>query len=824
MESRREFIKKAGLLAGSLGVFSTLPKAIQAALLIDPAVGSTYLNAEHIVLLMQENRSFDHSFGTLRGVRGFNDPRAIRLPNKRPVWFQAMANGDTFSPFRLDIKKSNAAWTKDLPHSWENQIGAWNKGKFDNWLEAKRSGNKLYHDLPLTLGYYTREDIPFYYAFADAFTICDQHFCSSITGTTTNRHFFWTGTCVPHRGAKPLVRNSESYYNNMAKWKTFPERLEANHISWKVYQNELSLQSAVNGEDSSWLANFTDNNLEWFEQYQVRYKKSHIAFYKQRLAELPAEIASLELQLKDPKLQKEKTKLKQKQEQMLSFQKEVDRYSALQFEQLDDFTKNIHERAFQTNENDPYYHQTEEIEFEGQQLTVPKGDILHQFRSDARTGKLPAVSWLVAPQNFSDHPSAPMYGAWYVSEVLNILTENPELWKKTIFILNYDENDGYFDHIPPFVAPKPGDENTGKISADLDASTEYVTLEQELQAGFDANSATEGPVGLGYRVPLIIASPWTKGGWVNSDVCDITSTLQFMEHFFAKKFGKEIVEENISSWRRAVTSNLTSAFRTFEQKPADLPTFLDRNAQVAAINKAKDMPAPDGFKRWTAPEMDKHSHLYGTQAGAFQEPGIKPTNALAYELYVREQNLTTKHIELQFEAANKRFKADARAGVFQVYAYGYASDQANWSFAATAGNALTHRWQFVDFHNEAYELAIHGPNGFFQKYKGNPQDPKMLLNLTFNAEKAVVLLSFNNLSDQDMNIQVQNNYTPDKNKTLTIKKNSSARLEFQTVENHQWYDLKVAVTGFPSYERHFAGHLENGKNSMTDPLMGKRLA
>lgn len=226
MESRRDFIKKAGLLAGSFGLFQSLPQAIQAALKIHPAAGSTYLDAEHIVMVMQENRSFDHSFGSLRGVRGFNDRRAVRLANGNPVWLQSYKNGDTYVPSRLDIKNSNAAWTRDLPHSWENQIGAWNHGNFDNWLESKRSGNKLYRDLPLTLGYYTRSDIPFYYAFADAFTICDQHFCSSITGTTTNRHFFWTGTCVPEKGAKPLVRNSDVYFNREAHWRTFPELLE----------------------------------------------------------------------------------------------------------------------------------------------------------------------------------------------------------------------------------------------------------------------------------------------------------------------------------------------------------------------------------------------------------------------------------------------------------------------------------------------------------------------------------------------------------------------------------------------------------------------
>src|SRR5690606_21369590 len=106
MESRREFIKQASLLAGMTALSSVLPASIQRALAINAPVGSTYLDAEHIVFLMQENRSFDHCFGTLKGVRGFNDPRALRQPNGLPVWIQTDKDQNTFSPFRLDIENT----------------------------------------------------------------------------------------------------------------------------------------------------------------------------------------------------------------------------------------------------------------------------------------------------------------------------------------------------------------------------------------------------------------------------------------------------------------------------------------------------------------------------------------------------------------------------------------------------------------------------------------------------------------------------------------------------------------------------------------------
>src|ERR1700761_4856126 len=161
MESRKDFLKKAVLLSATAGVSQFLPGSIQKAFAINPEPGSTYLDAEHVVLLMQENRSFDHTFGTLQGVRGFNDPRAIRLPNKNLVWLQTNENGDTYAPFRLDIKNSRITWMGGLPHSWENQVDARNGGKYDKWLYAKKPGNEAYRNMPLTMGYYNREDIPF---------------------------------------------------------------------------------------------------------------------------------------------------------------------------------------------------------------------------------------------------------------------------------------------------------------------------------------------------------------------------------------------------------------------------------------------------------------------------------------------------------------------------------------------------------------------------------------------------------------------------------------------------------------------------------------
>ncbi len=464
MDNRRDFLKKAAMLAGGMSLSQLLPQSIAKAMAIDPTLGSTFYDAEHVVLLMQENRSFDHAFGTLRGVRGFNDPRTIRQPNNQKVWLQTQADGKTYAPFRLDIKDSKVTWMGCLPHNWTDQTDARNQGKMNRWLDVKRSGFKDFKEMPLTLGHYTREDIPFYYAMADAFTICDQHFCSSLTGTNPNRLYFWTGNIREKLTDKALVWNGDSEFSGKATWKTFPERLTESGVDWKIYQNEISSSSAgYSGQENSWLGNFGCNVMEYFPQYAVKYSKRYQDLLIEKRKQIDAKLE--ELKEKDIVTGVEYDKL---QKQLQEILKEQELYTDENFEKLSARTQEIHRRAFVNNSAAPDYMELEQMEYqegdETRHLQIPKGDILHQFREDVDTGKLPTVSWLAAPQLFSDHPDSPWFGAWYVSEVLDILTKNPEVWKKTIFILTYDENDGYFDHVAPFAAPNPYRQDSGKVS------------------------------------------------------------------------------------------------------------------------------------------------------------------------------------------------------------------------------------------------------------------------------------------------------------------------------------------------------------------------
>ena len=843
MDNRRSFLKKAALLTGAAGVNTLLPASIQKALAINPAPGSTWQDAEHIVFLMQENRSFDHCFGTLQGVRGFNDPRAITLPNHNQVWLQTNANGETYVPFRLDMHRTKATWMGGLPHSWTDQVDARNKGRYDQWLIAKQYGGREFKDLPMTMGYYTREDIPFYYALADAFTVCDQHFCSSLTGTTPNRLYFWTGKLREHEQAKARVRNSDTDYDTNASWTSFPERLEQNGVSWRIYQNELSVGAGFTAEQDAWLANFTDNPIEWFSQYHVKLSPGYIAYLQKAPQLVAAEIEQLQGRLKSAEGKKAEALQKQidRQKQYLErVTREQKIYTRERYEQLPAFEKGLHDRAFTTNRNDPFYHQLTTLDYrEGnvkRSLTIPKGDILHQFRKEVGEGRLPTVSWLVAPEKFSDHPSAPWFGAWYVSEVLDILTKNPEVWKKTIFILTYDENDGYFDHVPPFVAPyQPG---TGKTSAGIDTATEFVSLQQEQQY-HEPKDCREGPIGLGYRVPMVIVSPWSRGGWVNSQVFDHTSSLQFLEKFLRQKYGKNIQETNISDWRRCVCGDLTSVFRTYNGEKISRPRPLEKDSFIEGVYNAKFKAVPDGWKALTAQEIEQvNKHPQGSSRMPKQEKGIRSSCALPYEL-LADGKLSgdKKTFEITFAAGNKIFGERSAGSPFNVYAPGnYISEQGGmafepvrtWSYAVKSGDQVKDEWPLKEFENGEYHLRVYGPNGFFREFRGDKNDPDVSATLEYEQMRGGagkltgnLLLHVRNWNQQNpCVIEVKDFYT-ERVKTVSFDRNvNEAAVLIELKDSFGWYDIALRIKNSDVFIQRYAGRVETGRPGKTDPMMG----
>lgn len=413
----------------------------------------TIQDVQHVVILMQENRSFDHYFGTLWGVRGFSDPNILVFQNGSSDLFQP--NGGTNFVLPFPVTRPNI---DDVDHSEDSGLDAWNNGWWNAWVSDKGPG---------TMVYYTRTNLPFYYALADAYTICDANFCSFMGPTFPNRIYLFTGTVDPDgTGGGPVLGNYVP--PNGFTWTTYPERLQAAGVDWKVYR-----------PPGDWFG----DALQWFAQY-------------------------MNAQPGDP----------------------------------------LYDRGMAT-----------------------VNDIVAAFGADVANGTLSQVSWIIPPYNLSEHPSySPEDGETFVSRLLNALAANPTVFNSTVFIITYDENGGFFDHVPSPVPP-PG------------TTSEFVNGQ---------------PLGPGVRVPMFIISPWTRGGKVCSQVFDHTSVIRFLETWTG------VQEPNISAWRRQVCGDLTSAF-DFTNPDYSIPNL------PGAIGTYSAMP--------------------NTQTVPIQEPGTKTACPLPYQ-------------------------------------------------------------------------------------------------------------------------------------------------------------------------------------------------
>ena len=358
---RRRFLQLAGgataATAMSVGFADSIARAASI-----PArrTRGTIDDVEHIVVLMQENRSFDHYLASMRGVRGFGEPHPVVLPSGKPVWYQPIGGGSQqeLLPFHPTADDLGAAFLTGLPHSWPDAHDAINFGHADAWVPAKGTA---------TMAYLQRQDARFHYGLADAFTVCDAYYCSFLGNTDPNRYYMWTGwTGNDGAGGGPVLYNDELGYD----WMTYTERLEAAGISWKVYQDigsGLNAEGFWGWDGDPYIGNYGDTSLLYFNTYR-------------------------NAQPGDP----------------------------------------LYEKARVGTNNKT-----------GQ-------DYFEILAADVAAGQLPAVSYVTAPESFSEHSNWPTnYGAWYISKVLDVLTSNPDVWSKTVLFITYDENDGFFDHLVP---------------------------------------------------------------------------------------------------------------------------------------------------------------------------------------------------------------------------------------------------------------------------------------------------------------------------------------------------------------------------------------
>ena len=487
--TRRRLLGYAAGVAATTFASTFLPPNLRRAL-AEPPPQASFQDIKHVVLLMQENRSFDHYFGTLAGVRGFSDPNAMILDHGKSVFYQPdeVSSDGYLLPFHLDTSTSNAQKLPSTNHGWVAQHESWNGGKMDNWLPAHRKADKA--NGPFVMGHFTRADIPFHFALAEAFTICDAFHCSVLGPTYPNRLYWMTGTNhTPGETKDAMTHNTPP--KGGVNWKTYPERLEEAGVSWKVYHRHT--QQEIHDVELADTMHYGFNVLGFFENYLKATPDSPL--YTKCLLESDTE----------------------------------------------------------------------------------------QFKKDCLNDSLPAVSWIYPYGDKSEHPNhMPAAGAAFVSSIVDAIAANPKVWAKTAFILNYDENDGLFDHVAPPVPP-PG-------------------TTDEFLDGL--------PIGAGFRVPCIIVSPWTAGGWVCSQPFDHTSVLQFLEKFTGVR------ESNISDWRRKTFGDLTSAFR-FDDPLAAPPTLPDTTGLLTK--------AADGVKHLPHPIVPTQDQTVPAQEAGFRKRTSIPT-------------------------------------------------------------------------------------------------------------------------------------------------------------------------------------------------------
>jgi len=666
-------------------------------------------NIEHVIIFMQENRAFDHYFGSMKGVRGFNDrntqPMASGLPNS---FYQPVDQEDLSQymlPFHVD-SHSTSAMCMDAPQmGYEVDIRMWNNGKFDSWNTGRDPGTGM--------SYFQREDLPYYYALYDGFAMADQYFQSTFTATNPNRMLFFTGSNGlsvsemnlmddDYQGAmggddhqdvddytekhnKCVLDNTEPRpgYN----WTTIAEIFEEENISWKVYQE---------------YDNFDDNGFAWFYNFQ-----------KSR----PGDAL---------------------------FDKGMMRQRSL-VEELD---------------------------------------------KDMTEGTLPQVSYLIAPTHLSEHASHhPAAGEAYTSQILDVLKKHPEVYAKSAFILNYDEGGQFYDH--HWSPTPPIDEVTG------DGSGGQATMGVLGEINTEVKTEVPAPIGLGFRVPLLVVSPWSRGNIVVSETLDHTSVLQFLEIKF------NITCPNISPWRRSITGDLTNFF-DFDS-PADFswPDLPDTTEYRKEAIEDCFLPYPEVPAEQTYP---------------VQEVGTRISRALDYTFEVHDE-VDSDGLEIQIVNKGNHGAAFALYDVLNLQNEGAVKQ-----YAIDGGKSIV---QSLSIEAE-YHYVLLGPNGFTREYVAKKQSAEYGTTLTFDPAATSVLLTIDNnspdLSDFVLCNNIYSDYYTLSSSVHTVSADESVVITIDVAAAGQWYDFQlnngVSCEDTTTNSRRFAGHMETGVDSISDPAMG----
>jgi phospholipase C len=723
--SRRGFLGAAAAVTGAAVVGTTAAPAAEAATLSEIAKQhgrhGDIRDIKHVMVVMQENRSFDHYFGSMRGVRGFGDRSIITLPGGLPVFQQpTTAPGSpvttTQFPWRLSEAPTTAYPANHQPptsevgaqgyggtsHSWDDQHGAWFGGQMNGWVFAKGG--------PTTLGYLNRNDIPFQYALADAYTVGDAYHCSVLSATGPNRTYLWSGTIDAQQKFSDFVAfNGGDELGKNLLWQSYAETLQKAAVTWKLYQ----------GSD-----NFGDNGLEYFASFakfdpeQGGTPAPGNILYDNGVATVPEPVTG---------------------------------------------------------------------------VTGNADNIANAIRADVLAGTLPQVTWVVTNQAFSEHPDgAPGDGAYFVKGVLDALNADPEVFDSTLVIIDYDENDGQFDHVPPPVAP---------------AGTRDEFFFEPTGALVQAGLTRPVPVGLGFRVPLMLISPWTRGGWVTSEVSDHTSVIQFLEQW-TTALGKPAISPNVSAWRRSVCGDLVDAF------DFDSPVFgMPKLPSVSVIGD----PAGGSY----APPVISNK-------APTQESGTKPARALPYQPNANLDGFAGTQARLSFGNNGPHVRKAAHFAVYDNVSPGLllADYPAKFPGQFTVDPSTT-VWNrttpgSVEIGTGRYDLTVVGPNRFLRHFTGDVSAAGATaeVEVTYYEggfhDKPHLVFELINSGRQAVTFAVgANHYVKDHPRTFRVGGRGRTTETLDSFVSDGWYDVTVTISGDHSWTRRYVGHLEDGSHSVT---------
>ncbi|MBL7490235.1 MULTISPECIES: phosphocholine-specific phospholipase C [unclassified Frankia] len=681
--NRRRFLQWGGAVAGAMalagpgGVAEATSARASAS-----AAGSTgtISDLKHVVILMQENRSFDHYYGSLQGVRGFGDKQAFRFQSGNTIFQQpdtGRSDGGYLLPWRMNSATMNAMNAGDLDHSWTGDHSARNSGLWNKWVSAKGEQS---------MGYLTRADLPFNYALADAFTICDGYHQAIMGPTSPNRMYFWTGT------SSGATTNPADYTVKFTNVKTYPEQLTAAGISWQVYTNhEVGDGSGADG----WVGDYGDNPLWFYKQYQTSMKANTTAG------------------------------------QQLAIRGAVQPWQASAGTALGPNHVN---------------------------------HVLAQFQADCAAGTIPQVSWIVAPYSYSEHPAAsPAYGAHYTRAVLEALMGNQALWESTALFVTYDEHDGYFDHTLP---PAP----------ETSYTNEFISSQ---------------PIGMGTRVPMLICSPWTRGGWVDSNTYDHTSMNRFLQTWT----GAPLV--NVTAWRNLVSSDLTAAF-DFANPDFSIPALPDTVPLINQSDAAKTLPA-------VKPPAS------GAQVAPVQEAGTR-------------QHRPTRHMPHADVAVNRSTgvvtATMSNTGSLGVSLFVFPDQYLTASatpFTVVNGTNKTYTWN-TSSTSAKYAFSIYGPDRFVRSFVGTvvaasqttvavPQVSATPVTAAAGGGVAALKIALGNAGQPAVTYTLTPNDYAGTTQTVPIALNGSATITWP-VDANGYYDVIVKADTADGYTRRYAGRIQ----------------